>query len=263
MGDLPHKRSTKSGNSNSGNPKEQAGSPKTNDFLVVPSNSISGGDSVPVGIQITAAALASLAGESAKDLIVTQSSIELSWVNQAIATFSLPEQIFDLIKSGQDIHVSTRIKIPNNEASGTLKATVSVTIQDQLKPLTKIESVPLVIEASDNVAVSTGQLVLSLQPTQSKLKNVEIVSVKTIVPKPQAKRMLKEINGLIRNLKSPGAGDAPKLITMTIQKQELLSDEVFLGFNFTPSGATMLEMSWTYSKDDISQNLMATACLPG
>jgi hypothetical protein len=261
MGDLPRKSSTKP-DKQPGSPTKHDVSPTKNEFLVVPSNPISGGDAVPVGVQITAAALATLANVPTKDVSVTQSKIELFWENQAIATFDLPEGIF---KDGQDIHVSTRIKVPNKAASGTLKANVSVNVivQGQPKLLTKSEFARFVIEASDNTAVSVGQLILSLQSTQSAIKNTEVVTVKAVVPKPQAKRVLKAVDGAARDMKAAGAGDPAKLITMTIQKQELLSDEVFLGFNFTPSKPAMLKMSWTYDKDDVSQNLIATACLLG
>jgi hypothetical protein len=254
------------GSTNPDKSKEQSGPTTKNDFLVVPSNPISGGSSIPVGIQITAASLANLARVPAKDLSVTQSTIELFWENQAIATVNLPMAIFNLITGGQDIHVSTRLKVPNNVTKGTLTVNVimNVMAQGQPKPLTKSELASLLIEASDNAPVTIGQLVLSLQPAQSALKDVEMVAVKAIVPKPQLKtRVLQAIDGAVRDLKNPPAGDPPKLITMTIKAPDLLSDEVFLGFNFIPSKPTMLEMSWTYNKDDVSQNLIATACLLG
>jgi hypothetical protein len=262
MGDKPQKKdSTKSDAS-----KEKSDTPKKqNDFLVVPSNPISGGDAVPVGIKITAAALASLAkGLAAKNLTVTQSTIELFWKDKAIATFDLTESICSLVNRDQELHLSTRIKVPKDVASGDLKAVVSATVKGQPKPLTKSEVAPLAIEKSDNSAVSMGQLVLSLQPTQSALKDVTMVAVKAIVPKPPLEtRELLAIDGAVRDLTNPPAGDPPKLITMTIKAHDLLSDEVFLGFNFIPSTPTMLEMSWTYNKDDVSQNLIATACLSG
>jgi hypothetical protein len=235
-------------------PKENA---KTVKLLLVPTNEIEGGEDIPVGFQINAATIEAL-GAKSSDLKTFK--IDLSWKDSLICTIALTEPVLDLSKTDQGVRVSTRIRIaakPGETIKGTLSATM--TLNEGTEPIKKDDVAQLSIRGNDNPAMNSGQLVLSVQSGQSVLKNILVFAVKTMVPRsPLSSRAVREVKGEMQNLRN---GSTTELIRMNVSDLKLLSDQIFLAFNFQASEPALLNMSWAF-KDGGGEPLLATAFLP-
>ena len=235
--------------------KVEADKPAEEKWLLVPSNQIDGGNDIGVGIRIKSAMLPGSAGGGTPP---TEAKIELKWNDTSIATIALPKAALDMIRTGEPIHVSTRIKIaakPKESVKGTLKAVLTIAgHDDQMQPAN------LEITGNDNASMNNGQMVLQVQTAKSILGS-DMILARSLAPSPQLKEnKLSEISGALSSL--PG-GSPVTLITMTVAAPQLLSDDVFLAFNFTPIRQRTLEVAWTYDDGKGGkQRLSATAFLP-
>jgi hypothetical protein len=232
-------------------------SAKTVKLLLVPTNEIEGGEDIPVGFQISAATIEAL-GAKSSDL--KNFTIDLSWKDSLICTIALTEPVLALVETDQGVRVSTRIRIaakPGETIKGTLSARMTLNAQGT-EPIKRDDVAELSIRGNDNPAMNSGQLVLSVQSGQSVLKNILVFAVKAIVPRsPLSSRAVREVKGEMQNLPS---GTTTELIRMNVSDLKLLSDQVFLAFNFRASEPALLNMSWAF-KDGGGEPLLATAFL--
>jgi hypothetical protein len=235
--------------------KVETDKPAEEKWLLVPSNPIDGGNDVAVGIRIKSAMLPGSAGGATP---LTEAKIELKWKDASIATIALPKPALDMIGKGEPIQVSTRIKIaakPKELVKGPLKAILTAAGH------TTEETADVQITGNDNASMNNGQMVLQVQTAKSILKDSDLILARSLAPSPQLKEnKLRQISGALSSL--PG-GSPTTFITMTVAAPQLLSDDVFLAFNFTPIRPGTLEVAWSYDDGKGgTQRLSATAFLP-
>jgi hypothetical protein len=236
--------------------KVEADKPAEEQWLLVPSNPIDGGNDIAVGIRIKSATLPGSAGGVTPP---TEAKIELKWKDTSIATIALPKPALDMIGKGEVIQISTRIKIaakPKESVEGTLKAVLTMAGHAD-----QVQTADLKITGNDNASMNNGQMVLQVQPAKSILKGSDLILARSLAPSPQLKEnKLHEVAGALSSL--PG-GSPTTFISMTVNEPRLLSDDVFLAFNFTPIRPGTLEVSWSYDDGKGgTQRLSATAFLP-
>jgi hypothetical protein len=253
------KKSPKSAPADDKPEKEEAGQAAEEKWLIVPSNPIDGGNDIGVGIRIKPVMIFGPADDG--DTPPTAAKIELKWNDKSIAAIDLPKAALDMIK-GQAIQISTRIKIaakPKEVVEGALNAVLTV-VPPRKHPIPP-QTAKLKITGNENPSMNNGQMVLQVQPVKSTLKGSDMILARSLAPSPQLKEnRLREISGALSSL--PG-GSPTTFITMTVAAPQLLSDDVFLAFNFTPIRPGTLEVSWSYDDGKGgTQRLSATAFLP-
>jgi hypothetical protein len=236
----------------------EADKPAEEKWLLVPSNPIDGGNDIAVGFRIKSTMLFGSADTAPPP---TEAKIELKWKDTSIATIALPKAAFGRIK-GETIQISTRIKIaakPKEMVGGTLKAVLTVLPPPEhpAPPQTEV----LKITGNDNASMNNGQTVLQVQTAKSILKGSDMILARSLAPSPQLRgSKLHEVSGA---LSSPPGSAATTFISMTVNEPRLLSDDVFLAFNFAPIRPGMLEVAWSYvDGTGGTQHLSATAFLP-
>jgi hypothetical protein len=226
-------------------------------WLLVPPNPIDGGNDIAVGFRIKQDMLTKPAGT---ELTAT---IELKWQKdgskkeEPIATFVLSNNVLAVVKKGE-LHVSTRIKIAFNSkeqmVTGALAATLTLVDSAPMSQVAKLQ-----VMRSDNLSMNNGQLVLQVQSVKSESKDLDVILATSLVPRPQlTANSLSKISGAVRN---PDDNASINVIEMTVSDPKLLSEEVFLAFNFIPKRPQKLAMSWSYGEGRL-ESIGATAYLP-